>query len=356
MIDDGEQGSALRVGAPRLGGMRALVLQSYGGREAMALTDVPAPTAGAGEVLIRTRAVGLNPVDAMHREGDFKAIAPDDFPTVAGNELSGIVETVGAGVTAFAPGDAVITRVDPSGHGAFAELAAVRADWVAAAPARMPLTDAAGLPLAGLTAQQALGPEHLDLQSGERLLITGAAGGVGLIATRLAHLRGAHVTVTASAAGEPYVREAGADAVIDYRARTVAEGGERFDKVFDLIGGDQMAELLGSIEPGGRLVTIAGPPSPGSLRETARPSRRPLAAVVSRVASAKVRRAAKKAGVTYEFFLMHPDGAGLAELVRLVDAGELAVTVDSRYPLADWEQAFERLESHHAKGKVLLEF
>ena len=117
-----------------------------------------------------------------------------------------------------------------------------------------------------------------------------------------------------------------------------------------------MAELLGSIEPGGRLVTIAGPPSPGSLRETARPSRRPLAAVVSRVASAKVRRAAKKAGVTYEFFLMHPDGAGLAELVRLVDAGELAVTVDSRYPLADWKQAFERLESHHAKGKVLLEF
>ncbi|WP_227717983.1 MDR/zinc-dependent alcohol dehydrogenase-like family protein [Micrococcus luteus] len=88
----------------------------------------------------------------------------------------------------------------------------------------MPLTDAAGLPLAGLTAQQALGPEHLDLQPGERLLITGAAGGVGLIATRLAHLRGAHVTVTASAAGEPYVREAGADAVIDYRARTVAEG------------------------------------------------------------------------------------------------------------------------------------
>jgi len=159
--------------------MRALVLQSYGGREAMALTDVPAPTAGAGEVLIRTRAVGLNPVDAMHREGDFKAIAPDDFPTVAGNELSGIVETVGAGVTAFAPGDAVITRVDPSGHGAFAELAAVRADWVAAAPARMPLTDAAGLPLAGLTAQQALGPEHLDLQPGERLLITGPPAASG---------------------------------------------------------------------------------------------------------------------------------------------------------------------------------
>ncbi|WP_238693630.1 alcohol dehydrogenase catalytic domain-containing protein, partial [Micrococcus sp. HSID17245] len=149
--------------------MRALVLQSYGGREAMALTDVPAPTVGAGEVLIRTRAVGLNPVDAMHREGDFKAIAPDDFPTVAGNELSGIVETVGAGVTAFAPGDAVITRVDPSGHGAFAELAAVRADWVAAAPARMPLTDAPGLPPAGLTARQALGPAVLALRPGASL-------------------------------------------------------------------------------------------------------------------------------------------------------------------------------------------
>ena len=336
--------------------MRALVFQSYGGREAMALTDVPAPAAGPGEVLIRTRAAGLNPVDAKQREGAFKAIAPDRFPRVAGNELSGVVETVGAGVTAFAPGDAVIARVDKAGLGAFAELAAVRADWVAAAPTGIPLTDAAGLPLAGLTAQQALGPEHLDVRAGERLLITGAAGGVGLIATRLAHLRGAHVTVTASAAGEPYVRAAGADVVIDYRSRTVAEGGERFDKVFDLIGGTEITALPGSIEPGGRLVTIAGPPSPGSLRETAHPSRRPLAAVVARLASAKVRRAAKQAGVSYEFFLMHPDGAGLAELVRLVDAGELTLTVDSRHPLADWEQAFERLESHRAKGKVLLEF
>lgn len=336
--------------------MHALAFTQYGGPEALSLLDLPAPEADAGRVLIRTVAVGLNPVDVLQRSGTFKALAPYSFPKVAGNELSGTVEAVGPGVDAFAPGGAVIARVDTSELGAFAELVSVAAEHVAPAPTSIPLVDAAGLPLAGLTAQQALGPEHLALTASDRLLITGAAGGVGQMAVQLAKIIGADVTVTASPAGADLLRGLGADHVIDYRARRVSDGPERFTKVLDLVGGDGLEDLMANVERGGRVVTLSGPPSPGSLSSTAAPARRPIAAIASRLGSRSIRRAARQAGASYEFFLMHPDGAGLAELARLVDEGRLTVPIDSRFALADHAEAFARLESRRAKGKVLIEF
>lgn len=339
--------------------MRALVYESYGGPEVTSLRTVQKPQLGAGEVLIRTRAAGLNPVDAVQREGTFKMIDPYEFPKIGGNEVSGIVEAAGPGVRAFAAGDQVIAKVDGNKLGAFAELVVVPARWTAKAPESIELVDAAGLPLVGLTTQQALGPEHLDLQPDERLLITGASGGVGLIAIQLAKLAGAHVTVTASKESEELVRRMGADELIDYKSQSVTEAvensGERFDKVFDLVG-DDIPELFSAVRSGGTVVTLVGPPTPGSLTEVAKSSRTLLAAIAERVFSFKVRRRAAKAGVKFEFFLMHPDGAGLAELVRLIDEGKLEIIVDSRYPLEEYADAFERLESRHSKGKVLLEF
>lgn len=336
--------------------MEAIVFKSYGGPEVMELTPTSRPAPGPNDVLIRTRAVGLNPVDAMQRNGGFKALDPYTFPKVAGNELSGTVEHVGKSVTRFAEGDKVIARVGVSELGAFADYVAVPADFVAHAPKELDLVSAAGLPLAGLTAQQALGPEHLDVKRGDRVLITGASGGVGLLAVQLAKLAGAHVTATASENGEALVREAGADAVINYKKRSVAEGGERFDKVFDLIGGNQLPELFQSVDEGGAVVSIAGPPTPGSLNASAAPGRKILAAAVPVFASAKLRLAARKAAIRYEFFLMHPDGAGLAELAALIDEGKLALTVDSTYPLERYREAFARLEEGHAKGKIVIDW
>jgi len=339
--------------------MRALVYESYGGPEVTSLRTVKKPELGAGKVLIRTRAAGLNPVDAMQREGTFKMIDPYEFPKIGGNEVSGIVEAVGPGVHAFAPGDQVIAKVDVNKLGAFAELVVVPARWTAKAPESIELVDAAGLPLVGLTAQQALGPEHLDLQPNERLLITGASGGVGLIAIQLAKLAGAHVTVTASKESEELVRRMGADELIDYKSQSVTEAvensGKRFDKVFDLVG-DDLPELFSVVRKGGEVVSLVGPPTPGSLTEVAQPNRTLLAAIAERVFSFKARGQAAKTGVKFEFFLMHPDGPGLTELVRLIDEGELEVIVDSRYPLEEYADAFERLESRRSKGKVLLEF
>lgn len=336
--------------------MRALAFTRYGGPEALSLLDLPAPAADPGRVLIRTAAAGLNPVDVLQRSGTFKALAPYRFPKIAGNELSGTVEAIGPGVDAVAPGDGVIVRVDTAELGAFAELVSVAAEHVAPAPTSIPLVDAAGLPLAGLTAQQALGSEHLAVTARDRLLITGAAGGVGQIAVQLARIIGADITVTASPAGADLLRGLGADHVIDYRARRVSDGPERFTKVLDLVGGDGLEDLLGSVERGGRVVTLSGPPSPGSLADVAVPVRRPFAALAARLQSRGIRGRARAAGVSYEFFLMHPDGAGLAELARLVDAGRLTVPIDSRFALADHRDAFARLESRRAKGKVLVEF
>ncbi|MGC5049551.1 NADP-dependent oxidoreductase [Micrococcus porci] len=334
--------------------MRALAFTRYGGPETMSLTDVPTPAPGPGEVLVRVAAAGLNPVDAMQREGGFKALNPYRFPRTAGNEFSGHIEALGAGVTGWERGQAVVARVGTAELGALADFAVTRAEHLAPAPASIPLEDAAGLPLAGLTAQQGLGAGHLDVQPGERLLITGAAGGVGQLAVQLAVLAGAEVTATASSAGEATVRAAGAHHVIDYRARTVSEGHERFDKVFDLVGGDTVTDVLASVERGGRVVTIAGPPTPGSLVGTAAGPRKAIAAVVERLMSRKVRGLAKQAGVSYEFFLMHADGAGLAELSRLVDGGTLTVPVEARFPLEDYADAFEQLESRRSKGKVIV--
>lgn len=336
--------------------MRAVAYSRHGGPEVLSLTEMPAPVPGRGELRIRTRATGLNPVDTMQREGASKALSPTRFPMVVGNELSGVIDAVGPGVHGFEVGQEVVTRVDMAEQGALAEQVVTRAEYVAAAPTGMSLVDAAGLPLAGLTAQQALGPEHLDVRAGDRLLVTGAAGGVGQFALQLATMLGAHVTATASPEGTPVVLRAGADEVIDYRERKVSEGPERFTKVLDLVGGDTLTDLFASVDRGGRVVSVAGPPTPGSLASMTAPSRRPLAAVVERASSFKLRRLARRAGATYEFFLMHPDGAGLAELVRLVDEGRLTVPIDGRYGIDDWRDAVARLESRRSKGKVVVEF
>lgn len=334
--------------------MRALIYESYGGPDKLSVRDdLPEPRPAAGAIRIRTRAAGLNPVDALQREGTFRALDPYQFPIIGGNELSGVVESVGPDTSRFTPGDQVIAKTD---IGAFAEVVSVDETSVAAAPTTVPLVDAAGLPLAGLTAQQAFAPDHLDLQAGDRLLITGGAGGVGLLAIQLAKLRGAEVTTTASERGSELVRSMGADHVIDYHKYSVADGKARFDKVLDLVGGDEQLDLFDAIKPGGRVVTLAGPPTPGSLSAVTRPSRKPLAAAVSRLRSCRVRRMAKRAKTQFEFFLMHPDGAGLAELVSLIDDGKLILPIDSRYPLHQYKDAFERLESRRSKGKVVLEF
>lgn len=337
--------------------MKAIANTAYGGPSVTKILDVPIPTPAPGEVLIRVAAGGLNPIDYVQRDGVFKFVTPMTLPFVAGNELSGTVAELGEGVSSFAIGDPVTVRVDKNKLGAFAEYSAVDATIVARAPSSVSLRDAAGLPLAGLTALQVL--DKLEIKTGDRLLVTGGAGGVGLFAIPLAKLRGAHVTTTASPAGEALVKKAGADVVINYKTQQLSDAGERFDKVFDLVGegeGNGLSEVFAMTKPGGIVITVAGSPTPGALDNVVSGWRRLVINAMLGFKSRTTRNQAAAARVHYEFLFMRPDGPQLQQLADMVDSGELEIVVDSTFGLEDYAKAFERLESRRSKGKVLIEF
>jgi NADPH:quinone reductase-like Zn-dependent oxidoreductase len=195
--------------------MRAFVLSSYGGPECTKLIDVQQPTPRPGELLVRVHAAGLNPVDFKARAGALKIIYKYRLPIVMGNELSGVVEAVGSGVMLFAKGDRVFARVDKNTLGAFAEYAVVHEEHAARMPMSLDFSSAAAVPLAALTAFQALCDE-LHLSAGQRIFIPGGAGGVGTFAIQIAKHFGAHVATTASPRGEGLVKRLGAHVVIDY--------------------------------------------------------------------------------------------------------------------------------------------
>lgn len=334
--------------------MKAIAYSTYGGPDVMEVLELPEPTPTHQQVLIKVVAVGLNPVDAMQRQGRMKMLHPLRFPQIAGNELSGVVVGVGRDVSRFVVGDAVVAHVQNHVSGTLAELVVLEQDLVAMAPRSVALVNAAALPLAGLAAQQALGPGHLDVQPGERLLVTGGAGGVGLLAIQLAKLAGAHVSTTASAQGRQLVGQAGADLSINYREHKISDVAEPFDKVLDLVGLETDRDVFSCVRPGGKVVSLSGPLTPAGIPEEVAGLRRVLIRPVAAAMSSKAKKAARAAGATYDFFFMESDAAGLAELGGLVEAGKLKLSIDSTYLLDDFASAFERLESRRAKGKVII--
>src|SRR5271168_360035 len=241
--------------------MRALIVSHYGGPEHTALTDFPEPSPQAGEILVRVHAAGLNPVDYKTRAGALRVIRNYRLPIVMGSEFSGVVETIGPGAMRFAKGDRVFARVDKDFMGAFAEYAVVHEDHAARMPASLDFLSAAAVPLAALTALQALRDE-LHLTAGQRVFIPGGAGGVGTFAIQIAKHLGAHVATTASSRGEALVKRLGADVVIDYLRERFEDKLSGYDSAFDLLGGDTLARLWPVLKPGGRVVSIAGIPEP----------------------------------------------------------------------------------------------
>ena len=230
--------------------MRALMLTRYGGPEATELrNDVPTPSAGAKEVLVQVHAAGLNPVDFKIREGKLKVIRRFPLPAVMGNEIAGVVESVGRGVTRFSVGDRVYARLDKDNMGGLAEQAVVHEDHLAKMPASLSFESAAAVPLAALTALQALRDE-LRLQKGQRVFISGGAGGVGTFAIQIAKHFGATVATTASPRGEALVRRLGADMVIDYTRERFEEVLHDYDAAFDLLGGDDLARSFSVVKRG----------------------------------------------------------------------------------------------------------
>jgi len=331
--------------------MRAYVLKRYGGPEGSRLMDVPAPVPRPREILVVVRAAGLNPVDFKFRQGKLRAIQRPKLPFVLGNELAGEVIAVGSDVKRFRVGDRVFARVAKDRAGAFAEQACVDEDDAAHMPGDLDFTAAAGVPLAALTALQALRDE-LGVKPGQKVFISGGAGGVGTFAIQIAKWLGADVTTTASQRGEALVRSLGCDEVIDYTAQDISKVGDRFDAGFDLVGGKTLEQMFEIMKPGTKIVSVAALPEPQTASKDL--GGRPALSAIFWIISYGIRSRARRAGVSYRFLFMHASGSDLAQIAELIEQGKLRVIVDKTYPFAKIAEALAYVESGRAKGKVVV--
>jgi NADPH:quinone reductase-like Zn-dependent oxidoreductase len=306
--------------------MKAVRIHNYGGPEALQYEDAPKPKPAAGEVLIRVNAAGVNPADWKVREGHLKQLVQHRFPLTLGWDLSGVVEGVGRGVSRFKKGDEVFSKPDTSRDGAYADYIVVRDSEVALKPKSLHHVHAAAVPLAGLTAWQALF-DVAHLERGQRVLIHGGSGGVGHLAIQLAKWKGAVVIATASTKNQQLLRQIGVDHPIDYTTQRFEQVATDVDVVLDTIGGDTQERSWGVLKKGGVLVSVVEPPDTEKARQF---------------------------GVRSAFVWSQPNGKELAEIAALIDSGHLKVVLDRIVPLSEARRAHELSQSGHARGKLVL--
>jgi NADPH:quinone reductase-like Zn-dependent oxidoreductase len=297
--------------------MQAVVVRETGDPDVLRLEEVARPEPGDGEVLIRVFAASVNPVDWKYRRG----FAPKPLPAVLGNDVSGVVEVSRA--EGFAEGDEVFGL---AASGGYAQFATSPAGIIAQKPAGVSHEQAAGIPVAGLTAWQALF-DRAGLERGQAALVAGAAGGVGHVAVQFAKHAGARVIGTGSSRNREFVLGLGADEYIDYTEQAVAEAVSGVDVAFDTVGGETTQSLLPAVRDGGILVTIAGPPP---------------------------EQEASQRGVRAELLIMSPNSEQLRRIAELVAAGEVHLEIAQALPLADVSRAHELSESGHTRGKIIL--
>ena len=303
--------------------MKAVQVGHFGGPETLTIKDVPKPRPGAGEVLVRVRATGVNPVDWKFREGFFKNLR---LPFTPGGDFCGVIEEIGRGVADYKTGD-VVYGCTPGSVGAEAEFLKSPVANLALKPSTLDVVEAAGVPLAGMTAWQGLFTHGL-LRSGETVLVLGASGGVGSIAVQLAKLAGARVIGTASTPNVEHLLALGCDVVVDYKKQDFVNFAKDVDLCLDLLGGDFQKRAIGAIKTGGRLVSAVQEPDEAAVR-------------------------ARK--LTTKFFRMNPEGRQLTELARRIDSGELKIAVAKILPLERAAEAEELNRRHEVNGKIVLQ-
>jgi len=328
--------------------MRAFVVNKYKGP--LQEADVPEPAVGERDVLVQVRAAGLNMLDEKIRSGAFKSFLRYELPQVMGNDVAGIVVGVGAEVARFAVGDQVYARPDKDRIGTFAERIAVAEADLALKPATVTFEEAASLPLVALTAWQAL-VEKGNVRPGQRVLIHAGAGGVGTVAIQLAKYLGATVATTVSAGNVDFVRELGADIVVDYRNQDFEKLLDGYDLVLDSLGGTNLEKSLRVLRPGGKAIGIAGPPDPAFATEA---GMNPVLRLVIAALSRKIRGQAKKLGVTYEFLFMRASGDQLRQITALVDSGLLRPVVGHVFDFDQTVEAVQSLGKGGIRGKAVI--
>lgn len=305
--------------------MKAAIIRDYG--TAVEITEIEKPSLKEDSVIIEVYAASLNPIDNILRAGYMKEMMPLTFPHVMGYDVSGVVVKVGKGVESVKIGDSVFARQNQDDAGAIAEYARIKENELAIKPASLSHVHAASVPLAGLTAWQAL-MTHGKLQEGCKVLIHAGSGGVGTNAIQIAKHFGAFVATTTSSKNTELVQSLGADLIIDYKTQKFQDQLSEYDLVIDMLGGETMNDSFKVLKKGGALISIKGQDTDNL---------------------------ASKYGVRFEWFFMSPDGKMLEELGALISAGSVKPIIDTVFPLDQADVAYERLATGRSVGKIVVE-
>ncbi|UPK71528.1 NADP-dependent oxidoreductase [Chitinophaga filiformis] len=311
--------------------MQAAILPEFGPATAFRIEKVAIPLPAAGQVLVKVKAIGLNPVDFKTRSGKGYA-SYQTLPAILGWDIAGEVVSVGEGVSKFVTGDRIFGMSNfPNPGNAYAEYAVVQEEEFAIIPKEISYEVAAGTPLAGLTAWEALF-DQAGVTWGQRVLVQGGAGGVGHIVVQLAKWKQCFVAATASASNHPFLKELGVDQLVDYKTQRFEDAVEKVDVVIDGMGGEIALRSLEVLSPGGVLVSL-----PSMYKDDP--------AVIAR---------AKEKGIEVKWMSVRPSGERMEQLAFLLSNNRLKVQVDETFPLTEIVHAHQRLEEGHGKGKIVL--
>ena len=306
--------------------MKAVVIHEYGDPEVLKYEDVPRPEPKDDQLLIRVIAAGVNPVDAMIRSGMFDREGTRAFPIILGGDVAGVVEKVGSKITKFKAGDPVFAYVSLDNSGGYAQYALVTEREAAPKPKSLTYVEAAAVPIAGMTAWQAL-VDTAKLSAGQTVLIHGGSGGVGSFVIQIAKARGAKVIATASTANQEFLKQLGADVAIDYTKQKFEDVAKDVDVVLDSIGRDTLARSYGVVKKGGIIVSLVARPKQDELQ---------------------------KHGIRGTALNVESTSEQLAEIGERIDARKIKVIVSQTFPLSEAMKAQEQVATGHTRGKIVL--
>lgn len=324
--------------------MKALQIVKYGEiKDSLAFNEISKPAVQATDVLIEVKAAAINPIDKSIVLGNLQGLLPIPFPSTSAYDVSGIVVEKGDDVSDFEIGDLVYSRVPQEQMGTLAEYVAVTSVAVSKKPGNISFEEAAGLPLAGLTALQSL--EFAGIKENDRILIHAGSGGVGSLAIQYAKAKGAYVYTTTSTGNVEWVKELGADRVIDYKTEDYKTIVKDVDIVYDTLGQEYTSEAFQVVKQGGQVISVVGPLD----EDTAHMFGMADYKLPEEIATLSADKEA-----SYKFIFMHPDGSHLAEIKTMVEDEIIKPIVDTIYPFTESIAAFTHLETGRAKGKIII--
>lgn len=324
--------------------MKALQIVKYGKiEESLSFNEVSKPLVTANDVLIEVKAAAINPIDKSIILGNLQGMLPIPIPSTSAYDVSGVVVEVGDKVSGFKIGDLVYSRVPQEQMGALAELISVSSSAVSKKPGNISFEEAASLPLAALTALQSL--EYAKINKESKVLIHAGSGGVGSFAIQYAKAKGAYVYTTTSTGNVGWVKELGADRVIDYKTEDYKSIAKDVDIVFDTLGQNYSTEAFNVIKEGGIVVSVVGPLDEATAQAFGLKDYK-LPEALSKSSKAK--------NAEYKFIFMHPNGAHLNEIKELIEDGKIRPIIDKVYPFNESIKAFKHLETGRAKGKIVI--